>query len=61
LCQHGLLQAFSRTNRILNSVKTFGNIIYFRDLEEATNETIALFSDKEARGIVLLKSYKEVL
>lgn len=56
---HGLLQAFSRTNRILNSVKTFGNIICFRNLEKATNESIALFGDKEAGGIVLLKSYDE--
>ncbi len=54
---HGLLQAFSRTNRILNSVKTFGNIICFRNLEKATNESIALFGDKEASGIVLLKAY----
>jgi type I restriction enzyme R subunit len=56
---HGLLQAYSRTNRILNSVKTFGNIICFRNLEKATNESIALFGDKEASGIVLLKSYTE--
>lgn len=56
---HGLLQAFSRTNRILNSVKTFGNIVCFRNLEKATNESIALFGDKEAGGIVLLKSYDE--
>lgn len=56
---HGLLQAFSRTNRILNSVKTFGNIVCFRNLEKATNESIALFGDKEAGGIVLLKSYEE--
>jgi len=56
---HGLLQAFSRTNRILNSVKTFGNIICFRNLEEATNESIALFGDKEAGGVVLLKTYDE--
>jgi len=56
---HGLLQAFSRTNRILNSIKTFGNIVCFRNLEKATNESIALFGDKEAGGIVLLKSYKE--
>jgi type I restriction enzyme, R subunit len=56
---HGLLQAFSRTNRILNSVKTFGNIICFRNLEKATNESIALFGDKEASGIVLLKTYTE--
>ncbi len=54
---HGLLQAFSRTNRILNSVKTFGNIVCFRNLEKATNESIALFGDKEACGIVLLKAY----
>lgn len=54
---HGLLQAFSRTNRILNSVKTFGNIICFRNLEKATNESISLFGDKEASGIVLLKAY----
>ena len=56
---HGLLQAFSRTNRILNTVKTFGNIVCFRNLENATNESIALFGDKEASGIVLLKSYNE--
>jgi len=56
---HGLLQAYSRTNRILNSVKTFGNIVCFRNLEKATNESIALFGDKEAGGIVLLKSYDE--
>lgn len=54
---HGLLQAYSRTNRILNSVKTFGNIVCFRNLEKATNEAIALFGDKEANGIVLLKAY----
>lgn len=56
---HGLLQAFSRTNRILNSVKTFGNIVCFRNLEKATNESIALFGDKEASGIVLLKAYED--
>jgi type I restriction enzyme R subunit len=56
---HGLLQAFSRTNRILNTIKTFGNIICFRNLEKATNESISLFGDKEASGIVLLKTYKE--
>lgn len=59
LRQHGLLQAFSRTNRILNSVKTFGNIICFRNLHQATDEAIALFGDKEAGGIVLLKTYDE--
>jgi type I restriction enzyme, R subunit len=56
---HGLLQAYSRTNRILNTVKTFGNIVCFRNLEKATNESIALFGDKEAGGIVLLKTYDE--
>jgi type I restriction enzyme R subunit len=59
LRQHGLIQAFSRTNRILNSVKTFGNIICFRDLKQATDEAIALFGDKEAGGIVLLKTYDD--
>jgi len=54
---HGLLQAYSRTNRILNSIKTFGNVVCFRNLERATNEAIALFGDKEASGIVLLKAY----
>jgi len=56
---HGLLQAYSRTNRILNSVKTFGNIVCFRNLEKATNESIALFGDKEASGVVLLKAYAD--
>src|SRR3989339_758174 len=56
---HGLLQAYSRTNRILNSIKTFGNIVCFRNLEKATNESISLFGDKEASGIVLLKTYEE--
>lgn len=56
---HGLIQAYSRTNRILNSVKTFGNIVSFRDLEEETNDAIALFGNKDARGIVLLKPYAE--
>ncbi|QQS43740.1 type I restriction endonuclease subunit R [Candidatus Roizmanbacteria bacterium] len=56
---HGLLQAFSRTNRILNSVKTFGNIVCFRNLEKATNESLSLFGDKEASGIVLLKAYSD--
>ncbi len=54
---HGLLQAFSRTNRILNSIKTFGNIVCFRNLETATNESIALFGNREAGGLVLLKTY----
>jgi type I restriction enzyme R subunit len=59
LRQHGLLQAYSRTNRILNSIKTFGNIVTFRDLEKATNDSLSLFGDKEASGIVLLKSFGE--
>ena len=59
LKQHGLIQAFSRTNRILNSVKTYGNIVCFRDLEQETNDAIALFGDKKATGIVLLKSYED--
>ncbi|QSO50164.1 type I restriction endonuclease subunit R [Alicyclobacillus curvatus] len=59
LRQHGLIQAFSRTNRILNSVKTFGNIICFRDLKQATDDAIALFGDKEAGSIVLLKTYED--
>ena len=57
LKQHGLIQAFSRTNRILNSVKTYGNIVCFRNLEEATNKAISLFGDKDAEGIVLLKNF----
>jgi len=56
---HGLVQAYSRTNRILNSVKTYGNIVSFRDLEEETNDAIALFGNKDACGIVLLKPYGE--
>ncbi len=57
LVNHGLIQAFSRTNRILNSVKTYGNIVTFRDLEQETNAALALFGNKHARGIVLLKPY----
>jgi type I restriction enzyme R subunit len=53
------LQAFSRTNRILNSVKTYGNIVCFRDLEKATQDAISLFGNKEAGGIVLLKPFAE--
>ena len=59
LKQHGLIQAYSRTNRILNSVKTYGNIVCFRNLQDATNDAIALFGDKNANGIVLLKSYED--
>ena len=57
LRSHGLVQAFSRTNRILNSVKTYGNIVTFRDLEEETNDALALFGNKQARGIAVLKPY----
>ena len=56
---HGLIQAYSRTNRILNSVKTYGNIVTFRDLEEQTNDALALFGNEDARGIVLLKPYAD--
>lgn len=59
LKMHGLIQAYSRTNRILNSIKAFGNIVCFRNLEEETNDAIALFGDREANGTVLLKSYKD--
>jgi type I restriction enzyme R subunit len=59
LHMHGLLQAYSRTNRILNSVKVFGNIVTFRDLEKATELALSLFGDKEASGIVLLKTFRE--
>ncbi len=59
LKQHGLLQAFSRTNRILNSVKTFGNIVCFRNLQQETDEAIALFGDKDAGGIVVLKTFDD--
>lgn len=55
---HGLIQAFSRTNRILNSVKTYGNIVCFRNLEQETKNAIALFGDKNANSIVLLKNYE---
>lgn len=59
LKMHGLIQAFSRTNRILNSVKTFGNIVCFRDLEEETNSALALFGNRNAKGVVLLKTYND--
>lgn len=59
LKMHGLLQAYSRTNRILNSVKTYGNIICFRDLQQATDDALALFGDENAGGIVLLKSFED--
>ena len=59
LRMHGLIQAFSRTNRILNSIKTFGNVVCFRNLEHQVNQAISIFGDKEAGGIVLLKSFDE--
>lgn len=59
LKSHGLIQAYSRTNRILNSVKTYGNIVSFRNLEQETNDALALFGNKDAKGIVLLKPYLE--
>ncbi|MDD6640657.1 MAG: type I restriction endonuclease subunit R [Erysipelotrichaceae bacterium] len=59
LRMHGLIQAFSRTNRILNSVKTYGNIVCFRNLEKRVDEAISLFGDKDANSIILLKSYED--
>lgn len=59
LRMHGLLQAFSRTNRKLNSVKTFGNIVCFRNLEENTNASLALFGDEKAGGIVVLRNFED--
>ncbi len=61
LKDHGLIQAFSRTNRILNSVKAYGNIVCFRNLEDRVNHAISLFGDKDAGGIVLLKPYAEYM
>lgn len=61
LKMHGLIQAFSRTNRILNSVKTYGNIVCFRNLQKKVDEAIGRFGDKDAGGIVKLKSYDEYL
>lgn len=58
---HGLIQAFSRTNRILNAVKSYGNIVCFRDLQAETDEAIALFGNREAGGLVLLKPYQDYL
>lgn len=56
---HGLIQAFSRTNRILNSIKTYGNIVCFRDLEKELNEALGLFGDKNANNVILLKTYED--
>jgi type I restriction enzyme R subunit len=58
LKSHGLIQAFSRTNRIMNSVKVYGNIVCFRNLESAVDDALALFGNSEARGVVLLKPYQ---
>ena len=58
---HGLIQAFSRTNRIYDSTKTFGNIVTFRDLEKATIDAITLFGDKNTKNVVLEKSYSEYM
>ncbi len=58
---HGLMQAFSRTNRILDATKTFGNIVTFRDLEQATIDAITLFGDSNTRNVVLEKSYSEYM
>ncbi len=59
LKMHGLIQAFSRTNRILNSIKTFGNIVCFRNLQKRVDAAISLFGDKNAGGIVLMKSFND--
>ena len=59
LRMHGLIQAYSRTNRILNSIKSFGNIVCFRNLEPATNDALELFGDKDAGGIVIIKTFDE--
>ena len=59
LKMHGLIQAYSRTNRILNSIKTFGNIVCFRNLQKATDDALALFGNRDASGIVLLRSYND--
>lgn len=59
LRMHGLLQAYSRTNRILNSIKDCGNIVCFRNLEEATNESFSLFGDKNASGLILMRSFSD--
>ncbi len=56
---HGLLQAYSRTNRILNAVKNCGNIVCFRNLEEATNKSLAIFGDENASGMVFMKTFEE--
>ncbi|MBQ6549199.1 MAG: type I restriction endonuclease subunit R, partial [Prevotella sp.] len=59
LKMHGLIQAYSRTNRILNAVKNCGNIVCFRNLEEATNKSLGIFGDENASGMVFMKSYED--
>lgn len=59
LKMHGLVQAYSRTNRILNSIKTHGNIVCFRNLQKRTDDAISVFGDKEAGGIVIMRGYKD--
>lgn len=59
LRQHGLIQAFSRTNRILNSIKSYGNIVCFRNLQAEVDEALGMFGDKDASSVVLLRSYKD--
>lgn len=59
LKMHGLIQAYSRTNRILNSIKTFGNVVCFRNLQKRTDDAISLFGDKNASGIVLMQSFND--
>ncbi len=59
LKMHGLIEAYSRTNRILNSIKVFGNIVCFRNLQKRTDDAISLFGDKEAGGIVVMRGYKD--
>ena len=56
---HGLIQAYSRTNRILNEQKSQGNIVVFRNLKKATDDAITLFSNKEAIEVIIMKPYEE--
>ena len=58
---HGLLQSYSRTNRILNSIKTFGNIVCFRNLENSTNKALSLFGDPEAKGVTILRPFEDYM
>lgn len=59
LRMHGLIQAFSRTNRILNAIKTFGNIVCFRNLQKEVDNAISVFGDKEAGGVVLMRTFRD--